>query len=271
MNTLIFLKLGGSLITDKHTPHTALPGVLARLAQEIATARADRPQLQLVLGHGSGSFGHTAARRHGTRAGVHQPAQWQGFAEVWREAHALNQIVIESMADAGLPVIAFPPSAGVLASDGQVQTWDLAPLRAALAAGLLPVINGDTVFDTVRGGTILSTEELFLHLARSLRPQRILLAGIEEGVWEDFPNCTRLIKQIDPANYSEIEHALGGSAAVDVTGGMLAKVRTMLNLAIEQPSLQVEIFSGQKPSLLGQALRGSPVGTRICNNPPDHL
>jgi len=271
MTDLIFLKLGGSLITDKHTPHTALPGVLARLAQEIAAALAAQPRLRLLVGHGSGSFGHVAARQYGTRGGVRTPAEWQGFAAVWREARALNHIVIETLAGAGLPVIALPPSAGVLAADGQVASWDLAPLRAALAAGLLPVINGDTIFDTIRGGTILSTEELFLHLAHQLHPRRILLAGIERGVWEDFPTCTRLIETITPVSYAQIARSLGTSTAVDVTGGMLAKVRTMLHLAIAQPGLEIEIFSGQQPGLLTQALSSHRVGTTICNPDSDHL
>jgi isopentenyl phosphate kinase len=271
MSDLIFLKLGGSLITDKHTPHTALPVVLSRLSQEISVAFRSRPGLKLLIGHGSGSFGHIPASQYGTRMGVHTPAEWQGFAEVWREARALNQIVIEALATAGLPVIALPPSAAVLAADGQVANWDLAPLQAALAAGLLPVINGDTVFDTTRGGTILSTEELFFHLARRMLPQRILLAGIERGVWEDFPARTRLIDTITPASYAQTAHSLGASAAVDVTGGMLAKVRTMLALVNEQPGLHIEIFSGSLPGLLARALAGQKVGTCICNLDSDNL
>jgi isopentenyl phosphate kinase len=55
---LVFLKLGGSLITDKDTPRSPRRDVLARLAAEILYAHRQRPQMQLVIGHGSGSFGH---------------------------------------------------------------------------------------------------------------------------------------------------------------------------------------------------------------------
>lgn len=55
----------------------------------------------------------------------------------------------------------------------------------ALANGILPVVYGDVVFDEVRGGTILSTEDLFQHLAHQLHPERVLLAGLEAGVWAD--------------------------------------------------------------------------------------
>ena len=99
--------------------------MLAQLADEIAAALRFARTLRLVLGHGSGSFGHTAARKHGTRQGVSSAEEWLGFAEVWKEARALNQMVVEALVDAGLPVIAFPPSAAVIARDGKVLRWDL--------------------------------------------------------------------------------------------------------------------------------------------------
>ncbi len=136
MQNLVFLKLGGSLITDKQSASTARLDVLERLAGEIKAALGAEPDIRLVLGHGSGSFGHVPAKKYGTRQGVSTPEQWLGFAEVWEEARALNQIVIETLLAAGLPVIAFPPSAAVLAQDGKVLEWPLRPMLAALDAGL---------------------------------------------------------------------------------------------------------------------------------------
>jgi isopentenyl phosphate kinase len=68
--TTIFLKLGGSLITDKTRVEHARKPIIRRLAREIKAAREARPDLQIVLGHGSGSFGHVAAKKHGTRDGA---------------------------------------------------------------------------------------------------------------------------------------------------------------------------------------------------------
>jgi isopentenyl phosphate kinase len=260
---LVFLKLGGSLISDKKAPHTARPDVLARLAAEIYAAFQEMPASRLIIGHGSGSFGHVPARKYDTRAGVRSQADWLGFAEVWREARALNQMVVEALANAGLPVIAMPPSALVTAAHGKVAQWDLELLERALAAGLVPLINGDTIFDSALGGTILSTEELFEYLARQFHPDRILLAGIEEGVWADFPTCQELITRITPANYEQVAGRLGGSAAVDVTGGMLSKVKTMLTLVEELPGLEIRIFSGDLPGQTRAILGGAAGGTWI--------
>lgn len=261
--SLTFLKLGGSLITDKTRPRTPRLESVARLASEIAAALAADPALALILGHGSGSFGHVTGKRYGTRQGVYSSEGWRGFAEVWYDASALNRLVMDALHAAGLSAVALPPIASVIAHDGQVAAWDLAPVKAALQAGLLPVIFGDVVFDTTRGGTILSTEDLFAHLARQLRPARLLLAGIEAGVWADYPACTHLIAEITPANLDKVAPALGGSAATDVTGGMADKVQQGLTLARTIPGLEVLIFSGETPGRVQEALLGVKVGTVI--------
>lgn len=265
---LIFLKLGGSLITDKAVPRTPRLEVLRRLAQEIAAARQANPALRLLLGHGSGSFGHVPARQYGTRQGVRTTAGWRGFAEVWRDANALNRLVVDAMVAVGLPAIAFPPSASVTARDGQVVEWDIAPLRAALEAGLLPVVQGDVVFDAARGGTILSTEEIFGHLAQQLRPARLLLAGIEPGVWSEYPPrldgiSAQIVPEITPGNILAVLPALGGAQAADVTGGMVGKVSQMLALVQALPGLEVLVFSGLAPGLVWEALLGDTAGTKI--------
>ena len=271
MPNLQFLKLGGSLITDKDQPRTARLEVLDRLAGEIAASFQQQPDLRLVLGHGAGSFGHVPARQYGTRQGVSTSAQWQGFVEVWREAVALNRLVMDALQRAELPAIALPPSASVLAEDGQVARWDLASLSAALDHGLLPVVHGDVVFDIVRGGTILSTEDLFAHLGRALHPQRLLLAGREPGVWADYPVCTRLVEQISPSSLPQIAASLYGSASTDVTGGMASKVLEMLALVGDVPGLESLIFSGETPGLVEQALLGAHPGTRIVGNNAEKL
>jgi isopentenyl phosphate kinase len=263
ITSLQLLKLGGSLITVKTQPRTPRLDVLRRLAKEIAVIWNQNPGMRLIIGHGAGSFGHVSAKKYGTRQGVHTPEEWLGFAEVWWDASALNRLVMEALRESGLPAIALPPSASVIAREGQVERWDLAPLQAALQAGLLPVVFGDVIFDTFWGGTILSTEDLFAHLARQLHPTRLLLAGIEMGVWADYPINSQLIEEITPQNLSDVAPALGGSAGTDVTGGMASKVQEMLGLVQEIPGLEVLVFSGERPGLVREALCGAKVGTML--------
>jgi len=260
---ILFLKLGGSLITDKTRPYTFRPEALEAAAAQIAAARQARPGLHLVLGHGSGSFGHEAARKYATRQGVADAGGWHGFAEVWFQASRLNRLVMEGLHSAGLPAVALAPVAAVRARDGQVAAWDLGPLQSALTHGLLPVVYGDVIFDERRGGTILSTEDLFGYLARSLGPQRILLAGREAGVWADFPARTRLLGELTPAGLSAQTSGPGAAIGADVTGGMQSKVSQMLALVTEVPGLEVLIFSGEQPDAIRRALLGETPGTRL--------
>lgn len=261
----VFLKLGGSLITDKSKNATARVDHLARISAEIAASQSVLPGLQLVLGHGSGSFGHVPARKYGTRKGVSSQEGWRGFAEVWRQANILNRLVIDALQDAGLPAIAFPPSTSLIARSSAIETWDTTPIQSALANGLLPVVYGDVAFDRVQGGTIVSTEDVFGYLAPVLQPGRVLIAGIEDGVWADYPDCTRLIPAITPDSYSQAASAISGSAHTDVTGGMDAKVRQMLALVRQNPAIEVLIFGGSAPGAITAALAGTASGTRITN------
>jgi len=277
MKELIFLKLGGSLITDKTQPYTPKLDVIEDVALQISTAFQAQPDLRLVIGHGSGSFGHVAATEYHTRDGfVPQPPQlthqegdateagyWKGFAEVWYQASALNRFVMKALHKVNLPAIALPPSANVIASDGKVSIWEMTSISMALASGLVPVIYGDVTFDEVRGGTIISTEDLFSHLARALNPDRILLAGLESAVWEDFPTRTRKIETITPESFSQVAGNIEKAAGADVTGGMKSKVTQMLELVQQNHLLKIQIFSGAEPGNIARALTGETLGTWI--------
>lgn len=262
---LYFLKLGGSLITYKNKPHSPRKRTLHRIATELKMVLEKNPDIELIIGHGSGSFGHVPARLYNTRNGVFTRNEWIGFIEVWSEAAALNKIVCDVLNLAGLPIISFPPSSMVIAEKQKIKNWEISPIKQALQSHLIPVIYGDVIFDLIQGGTILSTEELFFYLAPHLHPKKILIAGIEEGVWETFPDRKKLIRKITRTNFSKIKQSLTGSTAIDVTGGMLTKVATMLSLVNQMPSLEVMIFSGDKPKNIINALIGQTQGTTINN------
>ena len=276
MKELVFLKLGGSLITDKTQPYTPRLDVIEDVALQISNALRNQPNLRLVLGHGSGSFGHVAASEYNTRDGFPRPSPlihrerdkteenyWKGFAEVWYQASSLNRFVMKALHKTNVLAVALPPSGSIIASDGRVSIWETTPIRMALAAGLVPVIYGDVTFDEVRGGTILSTEDLFSHLARALNPERILLAGLEAAVWEDFPARTRRIETITPQTFGQINKGVGKADGADVTGGMEDKVTQMLDLVQQIPDLKIQIFSGAEPGNIGRALSGETLGTWV--------
>lgn len=258
---LTFVKLGGSLITDKNQVSTARQMVITRLAQELKQALASDPDLQIILGHGSGSFGHPPAKKYQTRKGVHTAEEWHGFLEVRRQADALHRIVMDELGKVGLEVISFPPSAVAVTRHHTEIQWELASLKNALAQALIPVVFGDVVFDEEIGGTILSTEEILAYLCRHLPIERVLMAGIEEGVWKSADQPADIYPELTPelfkADFSEIRN----SNATDVTGGMRSKVDILFSILENHPSMQISIFSGVKPNNLLNALQGEKTGT----------
>lgn len=269
MSELVLLKLGGSVITDKTRPFTARLEVIDRLAVEIKKALDEREgDLQLILGHGSGSFGHAVAAQFETHRGAVRPDSWLGFAEVAAAAAELNHIVLTRLRRAGVPAMRFQPSASTRTRGEQLMYFETFPVKEALNHGLVPVIYGDVSVDASQGMSIVSTEKLFDNLARELSPARIILAGRVDGVYNKDPLTSpdaELFDYIDSSNWDEVEILLGGSHGVDVTGGMLSKVRDMYRLTLAMPPMQAMIISAEAPGHVEAVLKGQNVsfGTLI--------
>jgi isopentenyl phosphate kinase len=257
-----FIKLGGSVITAKTGREAADLPAIRRLAADLAAARAARPDLPIILGHGSGSFGHHYAAQYGVHRGIAPAADHFGYALTAAAALRLNRIVVDALLDAEVPALSLQPSASLHANHGQIVRWHTDPIGAALARGLLPVIHGDVALDDAQGTAIISTEALLAHLALAtdLRPNRIILVG-EDAVYTADPRSdphAERVPLITAANLSAVLSGAGGSHAVDVTGGMRSKLELMWRLIEAIPDLEVRLI-GPTPGLLAAVLRGEPV------------
>lgn len=263
MDALTFIKLGGSVITDKNGQEIPDLPVITRLANELHTARAEQPGQGMVLGHGSGSFGHLYAARYGVHRGLRSDADWMGYALTAGAALRLNRIVVDTLLAAGVPALAFQPSASLQSAAGELAQWHTDNIGQALRRGLVPVIHGDVAFDTAQGSAIVSTESLFAYLAlrTALQPTRIILVG-EAAVYTSDPRKdpeARPIPLITTANIDLVLSGTGGSHAVDVTGGMRSKVELMWRLVQALPGLEVYLI-GTRPGLLRRTLLGQAIG-----------
>lgn len=263
-----FIKWGGSVITDKTGREAADLPLIQRLAAELADARAARPDLRIILGHGSGSFGHHYAAKYGVHRGLAADASWLGFALTAGAALRLNRIVVDALLDYGVPALSLQPSASLRSDQGRITRWETEPIGLALERGLVAVVHGDVAFDAGQGSAIVSTELLLAHLAlhTALRPRKIILVG-EDAVYTADPRTDPLAERvplITAANLDETLHGAGHSHAVDVTGGMRSKLELMWRLIQAIPDLEVRLI-GPAPGLLGAVLRGEAVdaGTTI--------
>jgi isopentenyl phosphate kinase len=273
---LTFIKLGGSVITDKTGQEAPDLATIRRLAAELRVALDHAsPDDRLIVGHGSGSFGHTYARRYGVHTGIAPNGDWMGFALTAAAALRLNRIVVDELLAAGVPAIAFQPSATLVAERGTLAGWDTGALTRALAHGLVPVVHGDVAFDSAQGSAIISTEQLLEALAhtRDLRPGRVVLVG-EAGVFTADPRAypdARRIPWIDAGNIASVLRDTGASHGTDVTGGMRGKVELVWRLVQAIPGLTVHLV-GPEPGLVARALRGTAEGegTLIASRAKPH-
>jgi isopentenyl phosphate kinase len=263
MSDVVLLKLGGSLITEKRQAETPRREVLARLAGEIARGMAERP-FRLVVGHGSGSFGHVAARRFDLASGIRSPDQLPGISITQDRAAALHRLVIAALAEAGAHPFSIAPSSCVVSAAGRPVAFEDEALRLALDRGLLPVLYGDVVMDREWGASICSTERLFDLVVRRLLDRgwtvrRVVWLGETAGLYDAEG---RTVHRVSVADFAAAAQAIDAPAGADVTGGMLHRVESALALArLGVPSL---LANGLTPGLLEQALRGERVpGTLV--------
>lgn len=260
---VVLIKIGGSLITEKGGSSEAREGIIRRLAAELAGAWPGTAS-RVVLGHGSGSFGHPPAAEHDLRAGARSAEERRAVSHTQDRAARLHRRVVAALCGEGLPPFSVVPSSAAVAEDGEISTWGTEPLVRALEEGYLPVVYGDVLLDRHRGATIASTERLFLQLASALpaagwRVRRALWLGTTEGV---YGRDGRTLPCLDPADDGAIPEAVGGARETDVTGGMRHRVETALRMA--SSGVSSWIGDGRRAGALARALAGTAEGgTRV--------
>ena len=262
----ILVKLGGSLITDKARRESVRSDVLARIAGELAACRASWSGRGLIVGHGSGSYGHFAAA--GTplaattlvRADTDPGPLRTAVARTQDAAARLHRLVVAALLEAGLAPYSLAPSGWITTRGRELASLHLEPLEGALALGMIPVVHGDVAVDRDAGMAIVSTERVFEVLARGLsvrglRPAWAVWLGETDGI---LGAGGERIAQVSAANLESARGRTGGSDGVDVTGGMRLRLETAWELACA--GVASWIGDGRQPGVLAAALRGEPPG-----------
>ena len=269
MKKLILIKLGGSVITDKGKAFTSRPLVIKRLAKEIKIAREKLGKDTLFLiGHGSGSFGHTIASKYQTQKGLINKRSLagsagkesvKGFCLTADAAIEINRIVIKEFLKIGLPVAAFSPLSFLYAKKNKLYKFMLNNIKKCFDIGIIPVIYGDVIMDESMDFCIFSAEKTLGVLARKLRKiykiEKIVECGDTDGVYDAKG---KTIGVINNKNFNKIRKDISGSKSTDVTGGMIHKVEESLKLARET-KIKTLIINGNRGGDLVKAILGKKV------------
>lgn len=265
MEEIIPIKLGGSVITDKSKPFYAKEKVIARLGREISQAQ-EQLKAKLIIGHGSGSFGHVVATKYKTHQGLIKKDSLKGLSETADAASRINRIVTKNLKMQGLNVISFAPASFIISRGGKLAKFFPEPIVLCLKVGGIPVVYGDVVMDSVKGFTIFSAEKvieaLVKGLAGSYKVVKIIQCGATDGVYD---NQGKTIPRITPSIFKQLKAQIGGSLDSDVTGGMYHKVKESLKIA-SKFGVETQIISGKrhwhlKEAILGKKVRGTIISS----------
>ncbi|MFQ5838264.1 MAG: isopentenyl phosphate kinase [Thermoplasmata archaeon] len=239
------VKLGGSVITYKGERGRFRRKTVETLAEELSPFKED-----LCLVHGGGSFGHPLAHHHDLHRGMRDRRQLEGFVEVHSSMRELNGRVLRSLHSRHIPAVSLPPAPLVSVRGGEIVTFRGEPFTQCLEAGLVPVTFGDVVIDALRGSSILSGDDLMVHLIRLLRPEVAIFVADVDGVRGPDGSILPVISSRVPDLPFERDET-------DVTGGLKRKLELMLEISRE--GSRCLLINGMVPGRLLAALEGRKV------------
>ncbi|MBI5151541.1 MAG: hypothetical protein HZA34_03115 [Candidatus Pacebacteria bacterium] len=259
-SSVVLIKLGGSIITNKDIPLSLRSDVLKRLVQEIVDAKrtlsTKRHAPLFIVGHGQGSFAHAPAMKYQTMQGFVNNESRMGMAIVQDTAAQLNRLVIHEFLEAGIPAVSLCPSNSLVTDKRKATSYFSDVFEEYLRRGLFPITGGDVIVDKTQGCTIWSTEEVLAFFARIFvkhgwRVEQIIHVVEVDGVYD---LKKQVVSVVTKKVWEELQHAVTTTKGFDVTGGMALKVRESLDLA--KLGIHSRILSGLKENNLYNALTG---------------
>ncbi|PWB88164.1 isopentenyl phosphate kinase [Methanobrevibacter thaueri] len=244
---MIILKIGGSILTNKDSKTSEVDAAsLKRIASEIKRS-LDNSDKELVIVHGAGSFGHPPAKKHRIGEEFEEseyPQKRLGFCEIQNEVKKLNMFICEALIEEGIPAIAVPASGFITATDKRITNGNLDLFKKYLSKGFVPVIYGDVVLDDDLEFCVISGDQLIQYLAKNLNPSQVILGTDVDGVYNKNPKTHDDAIFFDKFTSLKDLDTLEGTTNVDVTGGMVGKIKELLYLAdlgIESKIINAEV------------------------------
>ena len=265
---MIILKIGGSILTNKDSVESEVDSEsLKRIALEIKSS-LDNSSKELIIVHGAGSFGHPPAKKYKIGEKFDQseyPQKRIGFCEIQNAVKKLNMLICEEFIKEGLPVVAIPASSFMTASNKRITHGNLDSFKRYLSKGFIPVIYGDVVLDDELELCVISGDQIIQYLAMNLNPDRVVLGTDVDGVYDKNPKTHDDAIFFDRFSSLDDFETLEGTTNVDVTGGMVGKIKELLYLAdlgIESKIINAEVKDNIFKVLENEEVKGTVISRR---------
>ena len=249
----IVIKLGGSVITDKTVPYKIEENNIRHIVLDLERYG----KKNYILIHGGGSIGHYLVNVLGLNL-PNKSVNLAHVAKITNEMDKLTNIIIEEFLEKDIPVISMPTHTFLTTDTNGFKSVDFSSIKTAFSLGYVPLLRGDVVFDSERGFSIISGDDLVLLLATEFNASQVIMLTDVDGV---IGSDSVVIKKLNLSeNYQNmIWH---NKDRHDVTGGILKKLDVMKILV--KKGIKVCILSPRIQGRLLNALLGKPfVGTEV--------
>eukprot|EP00928_Gymnodinium_smaydae_P080239 TRINITY_DN63989_c0_g1_i1.p1 TRINITY_DN63989_c0_g1~~TRINITY_DN63989_c0_g1_i1.p1 ORF type:complete len:316 (+),score=83.36 TRINITY_DN63989_c0_g1_i1:68-949(+) len=269
----VVVKIGGSACTKKAEFETLNAEALEASATQLAAVQAEGVGLAVI--HGAGSFGHQQAKAFGVSKGTSEdgaamhplPAKLlEGVAKTRLSVTTLNHHVMTALVKKGMPAITMSPCPFVGVESKKLPDARLAEsvvegICGAVRRGLVPVVHGDVVLDSVQGTAILSGDVWMVEFSRTLNAKSAVFLTDVDGVFTRPPSepNAELVREIlvDPSTGElELTGVSMNTASHDVTGGLKAKLESAAEVLLKAPSVEAVYIVRAGSDAAAQALRG---------------
>jgi isopentenyl phosphate kinase len=228
----------------------------------------DNSSKELIIVHGAGSFGHPPAKKYKIGEKFDQseyPQKRIGFCEIQNAVKKLNMFICEEFIKKELPVVAIPASSFMTASNKRITHGNLDSFKRYLSKGFIPVIYGDVVLDDELELCVISGDQIIQYLAMNLNPDRVVLGTDVDGVYDKNPKTHDDAIFFDRFSSLDDLETLEGTTNVDVTGGMVGKIKELLYLAdlgIESKIINAEVKDNIFKVLENEEVKGTVISRR---------
>jgi isopentenyl phosphate kinase len=268
-NSMIILKLGGSVLTKKDSTYAEVNyDNLNRIATEIHDSFLDKDSKHdfsdgLIIVHGAGSFGHPPAQKYQIGSSFkadEYPEKRIGFSKTQNCVKKLNTIICESLISKKIPCVSIQPSSFITTNNKRIDNFNLDLIAKYLDEGFVPVIYGDVVLDSNLKIAVLSGDQIIQYLAENLKSKvinEVILGTDVDGVFTKNPKKHDDAKLIRKVSSLEDIEVLDSTTNIDVTGGMVGKIKELLKLA--DLGIESKIINANKEGLIANALSNKKV------------
>ncbi|MDR2866622.1 MAG: isopentenyl phosphate kinase family protein [Methanomassiliicoccaceae archaeon] len=222
---MILIKLGGSVITDKSAYKRFNKDIVSRLCREIKGSKKE-----VIIVHGAGSFGHVLAKEFELQKGHMNNGQIDAVAKVSRDVRELNGMIVSELISAGIPSVSVPTGSCFVMDDNELLINDDEVLRGYVRLGIMPVMFGDVVLDRKKGFGICSGDAVMRSLAILFEPEAVVFVSDIDGLYDRDPKVSKDAKLITDVDRDALDRIPPEMTVADVTGGVHAKMRTMLDM-----------------------------------------